>query len=121
MKYISVRVRLLQTPVTQTHVQFTIWKKANGYKPFVINTTLDMCRYFEGKKNPFFDFFFDTWKKYSNINHTCPYTSDIVVEKAPLNKFSTPTPFPEGSYRVDFMVGAYGIIRAGVQLFVTLE
>ncbi|XP_037944188.1 uncharacterized protein LOC119676994 [Teleopsis dalmanni] len=87
---------------------FTMWKKANGYKPFVINITLDACKYLDGKRNPTADVFYDIWKSYTNINHSCPYTSDMIVEKVPLYGFKAPSAFPEGNYRVDFDIEAYG-------------
>ncbi|XP_037941977.1 uncharacterized protein LOC119674894 [Teleopsis dalmanni] len=123
-KTLSLRVKLLKTPVTEAHAQFTVWKKANGYKSFVINVTLDICRYFTGRRNLIFDWFYDIWKQNTNINHTCPYKvrmTDLLVENLSLSNFKTLSTFPEGQYRFDFDVGAYCVLRAGVQIFVTVN
>jgi len=59
-------------------VQFGLYKRLNGYKPFLYNMTLDGCRFLKSRNpNPIALYFYNLFKDYSNINHTCPYNVSI--------------------------------------------
>ncbi|KAH8323201.1 hypothetical protein KR067_000485, partial [Drosophila pandora] len=60
-------------PTNSVQVHFDILKKANGFKPWVISTKLDACRYMRKKYNPIATFIIRFLAEFSNINHTCPY------------------------------------------------
>ena len=53
-------------------------KKANGYRPFLYNHTVDFCSVMKyGNKFPVINIFISLLSKDSNINHTCPYDVSI--------------------------------------------
>ncbi|KRF97923.1 uncharacterized protein Dwil_GK26958 [Drosophila willistoni] len=54
-------------------VHTKVLKKANGYKPWIIDFTLDCCRFHRKNYNPFVIMIYNMFKEYSNINHTCPF------------------------------------------------
>ncbi|ALC41231.1 maker47, partial [Drosophila busckii] len=51
-----------------------MFKKENGFKPWLFNTTVDICRFFRKPYNPFFIIVYKAIKDYTSFNHTCPYT-----------------------------------------------
>ncbi|XP_017049220.2 uncharacterized protein LOC108093605 [Drosophila ficusphila] len=73
-KYFSTRVKLLKVPVTSVQINLELFQRLNGYKPFLYNITVDACKFIKNQKsNPVASYFYDSFKKFSNINHTCPY------------------------------------------------
>ncbi|KAH8244321.1 hypothetical protein KR026_006592, partial [Drosophila bipectinata] len=85
-------------------VNFALYKRFNGYKPFLYNMTLDACKFQQNPKgNP----------------------HDLVLEKLTTERIShrltTILPFPEGDYMFQMYWFAYGINRARFQIFVSKD
>ncbi|KAH8412736.1 hypothetical protein KR009_005009, partial [Drosophila setifemur] len=124
--YMSLRVNLYKIPIAKAKVNFVLFKRMNGYRPFLYNVTVDGCRFLKNEKtNPVLGFLFGTFKKFSNINHSCPYAHDIVVHQFSnqfLNeKVTKVLPFPQGDYMVESNWYPYGILRAQVTIYFTLN
>nr|XP_043067612.1 uncharacterized protein LOC108122566 [Drosophila bipectinata] len=75
-----------------------IFKKANGYKPWILQGTIDGCRYMRKPYNPVIRIVFDLFKEFSNINHTCPFVGPQVVKDFYLRPEVLRLPFPSGDY-----------------------
>lgn len=60
-------------PAHKINIHMQILKKANGYKPWLFNETIDACRFLKTSYSPFAKLVFNLFKDFSNINHTCPY------------------------------------------------
>ncbi|XP_044572336.1 uncharacterized protein LOC123257416 [Drosophila ananassae] len=60
-------------PTNSVHVHLDVLKKANGFKPWVISTKLDVCRFLRKKYDPFATMVHSFFGEFSNFNHTCPY------------------------------------------------
>ncbi|XP_070141541.1 uncharacterized protein [Drosophila kikkawai] len=123
-KYVSLKCRLFQTPVTK--VRLSLFKRFNGYRPFMYNVSVDVCKFQLNRNvNPIMKFFYDVVAPYSNINHTCPFNEDLVFEKLPIDflnhRFTDVLPFPEGDYLVETNWIAYDITRAVVKFYGTLS
>ncbi|XP_034127291.1 uncharacterized protein LOC117583197 [Drosophila guanche] len=78
----------------------------NGYKPFLYNVTFDACKFLANvNSNPVINFFHESFTSFYNVNHTCPYNHDIIMEKLPIDfvnhRMSKVLPFPEGDYLVE--------------------
>nr|XP_044251440.1 uncharacterized protein LOC123003317 [Drosophila takahashii] len=104
-KYISGKFKLHQLPITKLRVNVALWKRFNGYKPFMYNITIDVCAFLKNhKSNPVINFVHESHSNYSNINHSCPLNHDIILEKLPIDilnhRFTAVLPFPEGDYLV---------------------
>lgn len=54
-------------------------KKANGFKPFVLNSTVDACKYMLKRNNPIANLVFPFFEHFTNINHSCPYVVSIYL------------------------------------------
>ncbi|XP_054089689.1 uncharacterized protein LOC128922610 isoform X2 [Zeugodacus cucurbitae] len=112
-------------PITNISVGVAVLKRANGYKPFLYNVTVDSCKFLRTGGNPLLRFLHSLFHKYSNINHTCPYNHDIEVNVLPVshidNLLTNVLPFPKGDYQLVTSWYAYNVLRAVVRIFGTLS
>ncbi|KAH8237451.1 hypothetical protein KR038_012143 [Drosophila bunnanda] len=125
-KYFSVKVRLFKVPITKAKVNIALYKRLNGLKPFLYNVTIDGCKFLQSTTSyPVAKYFYDFSKDFSNINHTCPYNHDLIVDKVPASdmnhRLTRVLPFPEGSYVFQSHWYVYNIKRAEVGLYLTLS
>ncbi|XP_017057433.1 uncharacterized protein LOC108098802 [Drosophila ficusphila] len=125
-KYLSLKVNLFKTPITKVKVKGGLYKRLNGLRPFMYNITVDACRFLNNpKSNPVMNFYYSFVKPFSNINHTCPFDHDLVVDKVPIDfvnhQVTKVLPFPEGSYLLETHWFAYDIVRAVVKIYWTLS
>jgi len=61
----------------RVHTQ--VLKRANGYKPWLINVTFDFCEYQRRHHVPYVNIVVDLVKNYSNIDHKCPFYVSIIL------------------------------------------
>ncbi|XP_016950938.1 uncharacterized protein LOC108025172 [Drosophila biarmipes] len=125
-KYMSLKVNLLKKPITKVKVNAELLKRFSGYKPYLYNVTVDACRFLKNtKSSPIAAYFYGFFKSHSNMNHSCPYDQDIVVEKLPISAINTHftevLPFPLGDYLFQTNWFAYDINRANVKVYFTLS
>ncbi|XP_043067425.1 uncharacterized protein [Drosophila bipectinata] len=124
-KYVSLKVKLYKVPITNVTVNFSFMKRSSGYKLFLYNITADACKFLKNpKSNPVLGYMYGLFKSHSNMNHTCPFDHDLVMEKVSSdfinNQLTQMLPFPEGEYLFKTNWMAYGILRASVNAYVTL-
>ncbi|XP_075167906.1 uncharacterized protein LOC142240072 [Haematobia irritans] len=117
---LNIHVKLLQVPVNNVSINLSLWKKVNGYRPFLYNMTVDFCKFQRNRsRSPFLKIFFDLLLKDSNINHTCPFDHDIIVKKLVLNEdMFKLLPLPNGEYMFQLKVGAYNDWKADVKAYI---
>ncbi|KAH8232228.1 hypothetical protein KR032_002458, partial [Drosophila birchii] len=102
-KYVSGKLKLYKLPLTKLMINVALFKRSNGYKPFLYNITFDTCALLRKSTfNPIGQLLHDTQTEYTNLNQSCPITHDIILEKVPIDyvdkRFSKILPFPEGDY-----------------------
>ncbi|KAH8348744.1 hypothetical protein KR084_010538, partial [Drosophila pseudotakahashii] len=83
-------------PAHNIHLKVKILKRANGYKPFLYDYTIDACQFMRKRNHPVTRIIWDMIKNVSTVNHTCPYVglqalSDFYDVRIPL-------PLPTGDY-----------------------
>nr|XP_017016824.1 uncharacterized protein LOC108070739 [Drosophila kikkawai] len=125
-KYMSLKVNLYKVPINVIKVNIAALKRFNGYKPFLYNATVDACRFLKNpKSNPVFSYLHNMFRSFSNMNHTCPYNHDLVVEKLNTNflnnHITSALPVPEGDYALQTSWFANNILRATVLVSITLS
>ncbi|XP_022215808.2 uncharacterized protein LOC111069903, partial [Drosophila obscura] len=125
-KYASLRANLLQIPVTKIKLNFSLFKRFSGYRPFLYNMTVDSCRFLAHQKSyPVASFFYNLFKSFSNMNHTCPYNHDLIIDKVSISftnhQLTKILPFPEGDYLLETTWIAYDISRAEIKIYGTLS
>ncbi|KAH8285255.1 hypothetical protein KR054_006806, partial [Drosophila jambulina] len=125
-KYLSLKVNLYKVPIRKIKVNLAVLKKLNGYKPFLYNVTVDACRFLKNpKSNPVFEYLHNLFRSFSNMNHTCPYNHNVVVEKLSTqfinNHVTAVLPVPEGDYALQTSWFANDILRATVSVFSSIS
>ncbi|XP_041674568.1 uncharacterized protein LOC108103054 [Drosophila eugracilis] len=119
-KYLSLKVLLHKMPVPQFSLNAAINKRSNGLMPVSYNLTFDGCRMVADMGKPLISFLFGLIKAYSNINHSCPFDHDIIVDKLPTHfvnqQLTGFLPLPDGDYVFNSNWLANGINRANVRL-----
>ncbi|XP_032312192.1 uncharacterized protein LOC116656570 isoform X1 [Drosophila ananassae] len=75
-----------------------LFKKANGYKPWLFDTKVDACRFLKKRYDPFAKIVYGLFKEFSNINHTCPYVGLQEVRGFFLRPELLSLPIPSGDY-----------------------
>ncbi|XP_013105438.2 uncharacterized protein LOC106085657 [Stomoxys calcitrans] len=121
MVALNIKVGLYKTPVTNSTANIALYKRANGYRPFLYNKTHDICAFFANRKRfPFFYVMMGIFLERSNLNHTCPYNDAIMVKNLVLNEdMFHLIPIPEGDYRINANIYAYNDLKASLQVFIS--
>ncbi|XP_033150109.1 uncharacterized protein LOC108601225 [Drosophila busckii] len=63
----------ISEPAYNIQMQLKVLKKANGYKPFLFDYTIDACKFMRTRYHPVAKMFWNLFKDISTLNHTCPY------------------------------------------------
>ncbi|KAH8241474.1 hypothetical protein KR026_006392 [Drosophila bipectinata] len=125
-KYISGKFKLYQRPLTKLKINMALLKRFNGYKPFLYNLSVDLCKFYKNpKSNIVLKFFYESYSSYAKHNRSCPLNGDIILDKLPsdfINHRATAVlPFPEGNYLIEFHWLINGTEKAVIKLFGTLS
>ncbi|KAH8325506.1 hypothetical protein KR067_000272, partial [Drosophila pandora] len=125
-KYLSLKVNLFKTPITKIKINASVYKRFNGYRPFMYNITVDACNFLKNpSSNAAMNYFYGFFRHFSNMNHTCPYDHDIIVDKLDINaanfQVTKVLPVPEGDYLVETHWIAYDIDRAIVKVYCSIS
>ncbi|XP_017058107.1 uncharacterized protein LOC108099246 [Drosophila ficusphila] len=121
-KYLKAKVSLYKVPVTRVKLSIGLYKRFNGYKPFLYNLTVDACKFLKNpKSNPVTLYFYEFIKGISNMNHTCPFDHDLVWDKLSNEdvdyRMTKILSFPKGEYMLEVHWIAYDITRAVVKIY----
>ncbi|XP_051861185.1 uncharacterized protein LOC117571359 [Drosophila albomicans] len=117
---LSLKVGLLKLPITNLTTRLQCFQRSDGYRPFMYNVLFDFCKLMGARRYhiSFERFIFDTIRKYSNFNHSCPWNEDYMsVEKFALDFTKVNMPVPAGVYRLDFTFYSYGRPLTLTQVF----
>ncbi|KAH8307586.1 hypothetical protein KR044_003804, partial [Drosophila immigrans] len=121
-KYASAKY-LLRVPLNNAVLEVPLMKRLNGYKPFLYNFTIEYCSYMRNpsRGNKVTTFFLSIIMPYGNVNHTCPYSGSLIVDKLPISylnyKLTKILPFPEGDYRITSNVIVTGVLRFYINIY----
>ncbi|KAH8332107.1 hypothetical protein KR074_009768, partial [Drosophila pseudoananassae] len=85
-------------PVDNVQVHSKIFKRANGYKPWLFDFKVDACRFLHKNYNPVAKLIYGLFREFSNINHTCPFVGPQIVKDFYLKPELLLLPFPTGDY-----------------------
>ncbi|KAH8313380.1 hypothetical protein KR067_005007, partial [Drosophila pandora] len=59
-------------PVNKVSVHLKVFKRANGYKPWLVDSKIDVCRFLKSNYDPVGKLVFNLFKEFSNFDHPCP-------------------------------------------------
>ncbi|XP_017065684.1 uncharacterized protein LOC108104245 [Drosophila eugracilis] len=85
-------------PAYRIQAHFKIYKRENGFKPWLLDSKIDACRFMRRKYDHFVKIVYSLFEPFSNINHTCPYVGPQIVEGFYLKPELLLLPFPTGQY-----------------------
>ncbi|XP_016989540.1 uncharacterized protein LOC108051821 isoform X2 [Drosophila rhopaloa] len=84
-------------PANNISLRLKMMKRANGYKPFLFDFTIDACQFLRRRNNPVIKMFHNLIRDVSTLNHSCPYGLQVVSD---FHRVELPVPFPSGDYVV---------------------
>nr|XP_036668607.1 uncharacterized protein LOC108013366 isoform X2 [Drosophila suzukii] len=126
-KYVSVKSRLFKLPITNATINISVFKRLNGYKPFLYNVSVDACRFLQVQKsNSVVKYLFNLFLTHSNVkNPNCPFNAYVTVDKLTTNflnnQFTNVLPVPEGDYLFVFKWFSENIYRSSVKVYSTIS
>ncbi|EDW09288.2 uncharacterized protein Dmoj_GI20431 [Drosophila mojavensis] len=90
-------------------INWSIWRRYNTYQPFLHNSSCNLCELIKNleKKITFESLVLKAIQSHSNLNHTCPYNHDIIVDNLVFtDEMLQSLPLPQGEYKIQlrFMV-----------------
>ncbi|KAH8381488.1 hypothetical protein KR093_006395, partial [Drosophila rubida] len=95
-------------PLNDVILEAQIFKRANGYKPFLYKARIDCCQFFRKAYHPIVIGIYKTFRNYSNMNHPCPYSGIIYTKGANLEYGMLPHALPTGQYLLNLTWIHYG-------------
>ncbi|XP_030560405.1 uncharacterized protein LOC115762370 [Drosophila novamexicana] len=96
---LNMEINLLQ-PVHVVDLNFRMQKRANGYKPWLGQYTVDFCAFIRKVNHPVIKIYYDIIKSYTTLNHTCPYMGKQIVKDFFWDPRNLTVPLPSGDYMV---------------------
>ncbi|XP_032585391.2 uncharacterized protein LOC6579457 [Drosophila mojavensis] len=105
----EIYISLLKLPINNVHINWSIWRRYNTYQPFLHNSSCNLCELLKNleKKITFESLVLKAIQSHSNLNHTCPYNHDIIVDNLVFtDEMLQSLPLPQGEYKIQlrFMV-----------------
>nr|XP_043067619.1 uncharacterized protein LOC122321542 [Drosophila bipectinata] len=85
-------------PAYSINIHAKVYKKESGYKPWLLESKIDACRFMKRSYDPFAKIVYDFFKEFSNINHTCPYVGLQDLKGFYLRPELLMLPIPSGDY-----------------------
>nr|XP_036675143.1 uncharacterized protein LOC118878061 [Drosophila suzukii] len=106
----------VQKVVSNLRVHAQIFKRGNGFKPWLYNITFDGCRFLRKPYEAPVILVFKLFKKHSNFNFTCPFLGPVYVTGFHLIGEQIPVPLPSGEYLIliKWYTGKLLIISTGI-------
>nr|NP_001027128.1 uncharacterized protein Dmel_CG33796 [Drosophila melanogaster]AAZ66060.1 uncharacterized protein Dmel_CG33796 [Drosophila melanogaster] len=85
-------------PTKSITVHYQTFKRENGYRPWLVNTQIDGCRFLRKPYDALGILLFNIYRNFTNINHTCPLQGDMIVRNMYLTTDVMRLPLPTGDY-----------------------
>ncbi|XP_034663459.1 uncharacterized protein LOC117898297 [Drosophila subobscura] len=85
-------------PATNITLHIQVLKRANGYKPWLVDVHVDACRFLRKRSPPVVNLIYGLFKEFTNINHTCPFMGPQIVKDFYLKPELLRLPIPTGDY-----------------------
>ncbi|XP_016990995.1 uncharacterized protein LOC108052946 [Drosophila rhopaloa] len=124
-KYIDIYMNLFQKPVDNITVNVKLMRHDHGYKPFFVDLSFNACKFLKNQRQPVVKMFYDIYKNSSNINHTCPFDHDIILDHLWTGNlesdFSKYVPMMDGDYALFSEWSVNNIDRAFLNIYIRIS
>ncbi|KAH8390703.1 hypothetical protein KR215_010657, partial [Drosophila sulfurigaster] len=90
----------------------SLFRRFSGFRPFMFNKTIDFCKFManSNSKLSFEKLVLGSISQFSNLNHSCPYTKDLIIRNLVLkDEFLNFLPLPSGEYKIQILLAFYNI------------
>ncbi|XP_016983842.1 uncharacterized protein LOC108047934 [Drosophila rhopaloa] len=118
-KYLSVKTKFHHFPIDNGEVRFQLTRRENGRVLYKFDFKVDACKFLRDRQNVVANLAFQTFEHYSNMNHTCPYDHDIIVDKLPVQHVNgvVQAIIPDGRYLSNSTFRVGGIPRLDILVY----
>ncbi|ALC41247.1 maker53 [Drosophila busckii] len=79
-------------------MELKFYQRLNGYRPWFPDANFDFCELIRSDYNPLGKIFYASFKKFSNMNHSCPFTDSLIVDNAYADYSTLVLPIFPGHY-----------------------
>ncbi|XP_017864618.1 PREDICTED: uncharacterized protein LOC108614911 [Drosophila arizonae] len=77
----NVFILMLKLPIDNIFINWSGWRRYNSFQPFLYNSTCDFCNLLAARNKVSFEYMvLAAIQSRSNVNHTCPYNHNIIVD-----------------------------------------
>ncbi|XP_017849014.1 uncharacterized protein LOC108604182 [Drosophila busckii] len=90
----------VKQPAYNIHIGFKMLKRANGYKPWLIDFKIDACKFLRTRYQPVAKIIMNLIKDVSTLNHSCPYKGVNGIKDF-YNIAGLPVVLPTGDYLLE--------------------
>ncbi|EDW92999.2 uncharacterized protein LOC6532541 [Drosophila yakuba] len=111
--------KVFKVPINKVDINVSLHKKSNGYRPFLFNQTLDFCYYMRNPQaHPLIYMMHKVFIQASNINHTCPYNHDVIINEFMYKENDLKDlPIPNGEYMIRLKVAFDKEYRTSIKIY----
>ncbi|XP_020808080.1 uncharacterized protein LOC110184046 [Drosophila serrata] len=120
-KYASLKSKIQQLPIDNCVTLFQVRLRENKRILYNFDLKVDGCKFMRERNNVLANWIYQTFGPYSNMNHTCPYNHDIVLDKLPVQHVNrlVQSVIPDGRYYMNSTWVVNSIPRAEIVLYFT--
>ncbi|EDW90745.1 uncharacterized protein LOC6530087 [Drosophila yakuba] len=115
----DIYVKLSELPIDNSWINWSIYRRYNGFRPFLYNVSTDLCQLLENSNVLSFQgLVMNAIMTRSNLNHSCPYNHDIIIDNLEFSDdFLKNLPLPQGVYKIQLRFATYKVWRVQVTMF----
>ncbi|XP_017078510.1 uncharacterized protein LOC108112762 [Drosophila eugracilis] len=119
----DIYLQLLQVPIDNAWINWSIYRRYNGFRPFLYNVSTDLCKLLKHPNSVSFEgLVIGAIMTRSNLNHSCPYSHDIILDNLEFSDdFLKTLPLPQGVYKVQLRFATYKVWRVQVTVYFERE
>ncbi|XP_065365648.1 uncharacterized protein LOC135958686 [Calliphora vicina] len=120
---LNFHLKMLQLPLINMTVLGQLLRKSNDYRPFLYNSSTNFCSFVKNaNKLLFWKIVWNIARPFSNVNHTCPYNHDIIVQNMILDEHNMKLIlFPPGNYLIRFYMYVQGKRKVGINTYFSIK
>ncbi|XP_034654298.1 uncharacterized protein LOC117892287 [Drosophila subobscura] len=120
-KYMSLKTKLHKLPITNTVTSVQVRMRENRRILYNFDVRFDACKFLRDRSNVIVNWMFQTFSEFSNLNHTCPYHHDIILDKVPVQHINkiVQSVVPDGRYYLNSTWSVDGIPRCDLVVYFT--
>ncbi|XP_017105776.2 uncharacterized protein [Drosophila bipectinata] len=116
----SFYLKMFVLPADNAWINWSIYRRYNGWRPFLYNISTDFCHLMKNSNKLSFEgLVINAIMTKSNLNHTCPYNHDIIMDNLEYSDdFLRNLPLPQGDYKIELRFATDKVWRVQVTVFI---